>query len=111
MLQVLEFDLRSCGGARALLVTSPATVFDDGEVRRSALEDRRATFRTRSRTPCQLLHPHYCQAGFASAEPSRCVDLHADHHRVLHRPSLREVVAVPHSSKIAFRIAASVVLL
>lgn len=33
VLQVLEFDLRSGGGTRPLLVTSSAAVFDDGEVR------------------------------------------------------------------------------
>lgn len=40
MPQVLEFDLRSSGAGRALLVTSPTNVFDDGEVRTSALEAR-----------------------------------------------------------------------
>lgn len=44
VLQVLEFDLRSCGGDRALLVTSSAAIFDDGEVRRSTPEERRVFF-------------------------------------------------------------------
>lgn len=51
VLQVLEFDLRSCDGARALLVTSPAAVFDDGEVRGNTLEERRVAFRTLSQNP------------------------------------------------------------
>lgn len=50
VLQVLEFDLRSCGGARAFLVTSSAAVLDDGEVRRRAHAECRVGFPFRVRT-------------------------------------------------------------
>lgn len=88
-IQVLEFDLRSSGGARALLVTSPAAVVDDGEVRRRILEARRimSLFGTRnisSNAGCFIHRIYYFQASLTLADSYIRTQVH--HHRVLRRP-------------------------